>query len=93
MNAGQHTVQLPIRTSVLECAALQEQLVALIETPDAVLIDITDVELVDTAALQLLFAFDRERATNDLTTIWHGDSAPFRDAASALGLPVGRVPT
>ena len=82
-------VRLPASTSVRECVALKQQLLALMESPDAVAIDVTDVARIDTAALQLLFAFDRERIAKGLSTMWHGDSPTFVNAASALGLQVG----
>jgi len=80
------TVRLPVSTGVRECQGLKQQLLVLVKSPDAVLIDISDVELIDTAALQLLFAFSRERIANDLSTIWQGDSPTFRSVATAMGL-------
>jgi phospholipid transport system transporter-binding protein len=82
-------IRLPASAGVRECAALKQQLLALVESSDTVLIDVTDVELIDTAALQLLLAFSRERIAKDLTTTWQGDSPTFRNAATALGLEVG----
>jgi ABC-type transporter Mla MlaB component len=79
------TVRLPASASVRECAALKRQLLVLVESTDAVLIDVTDVENIDTAALQLLCVFGRERSAHDLSTIWQGDSPTFRTAATALG--------
>jgi len=87
--APQSTVRLPVSASVRECAALKQQLLVLVESVDEVRIDVTDVELIDTAALQLLFAFSRERFAQGLGTIWEGDSPVFRNAAVALGLRVG----
>jgi phospholipid transport system transporter-binding protein len=86
------TVRLPLNTSVRECAALKQQLLVLVDSADAVSIDVSDVELIDTAALQLLFAFSRERIANGLGTIWHGDGPAFRSAASAMGLQLGDSP-
>lgn len=87
------SVQLPMGNTIRECTVLKRQLLALLECPEAVLIDVADVELIDTAALQLLFAFDRERAARGLGTVWQGDSAPFREAAAAVGLQVGNCAT
>ena len=81
-----------MRSSILECAALKEQLLALLATADPVCIDVGDVEVVDTAALQLLFAFSRERTVNGLTTLWQGDNPNFRSAVAALALPLGDCP-
>ena len=80
------TIRLPASASVRECAALKQQLVALVQTSDAVLIDVTDVEIIDTATLQLLFVFSRERNACALSTIWQGNSPTFRNAATVLGL-------
>ncbi len=82
------TVRLPSSVGVRECPALKQQLLELLDFVDAVLVDATDVELIDTAALQLLFAFGRERNANGLSTIWRGDSPAFRNAATAMGLRV-----
>lgn len=83
------TFRLPVSAGVRECAALKQQLLGLVESADAVIIDISGVELVDTAALQLLFAFGRERNANGLMTIWQGDSPTFLSAAAAMGLQMG----
>jgi phospholipid transport system transporter-binding protein len=82
------TVRLPASVCVRECPALKQQLLDLVDSAEAVLIDATGVEVIDTAALQLLFAFGRERNTNGLNTIWQGESAAFRSAATAMGLQV-----
>jgi anti-anti-sigma regulatory factor len=80
------TIRLPMNASVRECAALKQLLLELVKSSDAVLIDVTDVEIVDTAILQLLFVFSRERNACDLSTIWQGNSPAFRNAATVLGL-------
>jgi anti-anti-sigma regulatory factor len=86
---NQSTVRLPGSASVRECAALKQQLLVLAESADVVRIDVNEVELIDTAVLQLLFAFSRERFAHGLGTIWEGDSPAFRNAAAAVGLQVG----
>jgi phospholipid transport system transporter-binding protein len=87
--ANPRTVRLPVSISVRECAALKQQLLVLVDCADEVRIDLTDVEVIDTAALQLLFAFSRERIARGLSTIWNGDSPTLRSAATAVGLQVG----
>jgi phospholipid transport system transporter-binding protein len=87
--AGPRTVRLPPSISVSDCAALKQQLLALVKSSDTVLIDVTDVALIDTAALQLVYAFSRERSGNGLSTNWQGHSPTFRNAATALGLRLG----
>jgi anti-anti-sigma regulatory factor len=87
--ASPRTVRLPMSTCVRECPELKQQLLMLVDCADEVRIDVTDVELIDTAALQLLFAFSRERIANGLSTIWQGDSPTFRNAATTVALQVG----
>jgi anti-anti-sigma regulatory factor len=82
------TVRLPVRATVRECTALKQQLLEVVDSPESVTIDATDVELIDTAALQLLYAFGRERLAKDLSTLWEGENAIFRDAAAAMGLEI-----
>jgi|SRR5580692_5287347 anti-anti-sigma regulatory factor len=86
--ASPRTARLPVSTSVRECPALKQQLLVLVQSADVVVIDVTDVEVIDTAALQLLFAFGRERISHGLSTIWQGDSPTFRNAATALGIQI-----
>jgi phospholipid transport system transporter-binding protein len=83
------TIELPAITSVRECVGLKQQLLERLKSADAVLIDVTAVELIDAAALQLLFAFSRERIAADLSTVWQGDNPTFRTAAAAMGLQMG----
>jgi phospholipid transport system transporter-binding protein len=82
-------IRLPANADVRECAALKQQLLMHLESVDAVLIDVSDVQVIDTAALQLLFAFGRERLAGGLETLWQGDSQVFRSAATAAGLQMG----
>ncbi len=91
--AASATVSLPLGVGVRECAALKRRLLELVESADPVLIDVADVEVVDTAALQLLFAFGCERLANGRNTTWTGESVAFRDAAAALGLQFGGAQT
>jgi ABC-type transporter Mla MlaB component len=71
--------------SVREAASLKEALCMLLENDDVVL-DAGNLERVDTATVQLLCAFVRERAKTNRKVTWAGDSAPLRDAARLLGV-------
>jgi phospholipid transport system transporter-binding protein len=51
-----------------------------------VVLDGTTVDRVDTAALQLLVAFQRDAQKRGHQVSWAGASAPLYDAASQLGL-------
>lgn len=53
---------------------------------DAIALDGHAVERVDTAALQLLVLFRRERDARGGTLAWHGASDALNEAAGLLGL-------
>jgi anti-anti-sigma regulatory factor len=74
---------------IRDAAALKQRLLELLDTAAPLVIDITDVERVNTAALQLLFAFNRDRAARGGEVQWQGDSAAFRDGVTTLGLSPG----
>jgi anti-anti-sigma regulatory factor len=65
-------------------AALRAQLVTLLNLPERVVIDVTSATRVDTAALQLLFAFCRDRKAAGLSIAWEGQSAAWRNALGIL---------
>ena len=69
-------------------AALRTLLLSRLDAPEQVNLDIGAVERVDTACLQLLTAFVRERGQKGRSVAWQGDSGPLRQAASMLGLSV-----
>jgi anti-anti-sigma regulatory factor len=75
---------------IRDAAGLKQRLLELLEAAAPVVIDITDVERVDTAALQLLFAFNRDRAARGGEVQWQGDSAAFHDGVKTLGLSLGQ---
>jgi anti-anti-sigma regulatory factor len=87
--SGRQTVRLPANADVRESASLKQELLLFLESPDVVLIDVTDVQRVDTATLQLLFAFCRDRLAGGRSTAWQGDSPALCGAAAALDLHVG----
>jgi len=74
---------------IREGASLKQQLLAVLEAADPVAIDPTAIERIDTAALQLLFAFERDRAAAGRSVAWRAPSAAFAQAAATLGLRLG----
>ncbi len=57
------------------------------------MVDVTDVERVDTAALQLLYAFARDRKSRGLDVQWQGDSRGWREGTATLDPSAGRPAT
>jgi anti-anti-sigma regulatory factor len=72
-----------------EVAALKLTLLKHLEATDPVTIDPTAVERIDTAALQLLFAFERQRARAGRAVTWRGGSTVLANAVATLGLTLG----
>ena len=79
------TVVLPPDCRMAAQAALQAELVAALPG-GAVVLDGSQVERVDTAALQLLVLLRRALDGRGGTLAWQGSSAALNDAAGLLGL-------
>jgi anti-anti-sigma regulatory factor len=82
-------VQLASSVRIRDCVALKETLLPLLQSPDPVIIDVTAVTHVDTAALQLLFAFCRDRRSLGLAVSWQGSSAAWDTGIVVLNPDTG----
>ena len=82
----QSEVALASNCTVKDAVALKKTLVAVKDVPQAVVINASAVERVDTATLQLLCAFVRERVGHDREVTWREPSAPLIQASKLLGL-------
>lgn len=80
------TVVLPAVCTIRDAAELKLLLLASVTSRKLVRLDASAVERVDTAALQLLLAYLRDRRLRDALTEWAGCSRPLEDAARQLGL-------
>jgi len=80
------TVTLAANCSLRDAVSLKNFLGAVVETSDRVVLDAASVERVDTATMQLLCAFVRERAANNRSVAWHGVSTALSEAARLLGV-------
>jgi len=85
-HAAPPTITLGANCCVKDAVALKNSLCAVVEAPDSVVLDATAVERVETATMQLLCAFVRERAAHSRGVVWHGVPAALSDAARLLGL-------
>ena len=71
---------------VSEAGSLKESLAALLDEPLPVTLDIAALQRIDTAGLQVITAFVRERAGHDRTVEWQGTAPVMTTAAQLLGL-------
>jgi len=71
---------------VSDAAALKEHLGALLAEPRPVTLDISALQRIDTAGLQVVTAFVRERTGNGLAVEWRGTAPVLTTAAQLLGL-------
>jgi ABC-type transporter Mla MlaB component len=80
------TLALAAECMVSGATSLKESLAALLDEPLPVTLDITTLQRIDTAGLQVITAFVRERAGHGRTVEWQGTSPALITAAQLLGL-------
>jgi anti-anti-sigma regulatory factor len=79
-------IQCGEQLNISHCGDLYAQLLTAMAEGQAVSIDISQVERVDTAALQLLYGFQRDAKAQGVVTIWSQASKVFCDAVDILGM-------
>jgi ABC-type transporter Mla MlaB component len=72
--------------TIAQVGDLYAQLLASLAEEQAVNIDISNIERVDTAALQLLYGYQRDGHAQGLVIIWSNPSKVFCDAVDILGI-------
>lgn len=72
--------------TLAEAEPLKTALIGLLDEPEAVTLDAGAVQRVDTAALQLLAAFVRDRRLLGRETQWRGADQTLQPAARLLGM-------
>ena len=91
-------IHLGAHLTIREAVPLRAELLERVDAVDLVALDAAGVQKVDTAGLQVLLAFTRQRRAAAVETIWTGCSEVLRkaalalDLAQALGLPDGAAP-
>ena len=80
------TLALATECMVSGATSLKESLAALLDEPLPVTLDITTLQRIDTAGLQVITAFVRERAGHGRTVEWQGTAPALTTAAQLLGL-------
>jgi ABC-type transporter Mla MlaB component len=84
--SGEPVVVLAANCSVKDAAALKTSLCAVANEGTAVTLDVSAVERVDTATMQLLCAFVRDRGGRKQNVTWRGESQALQDAVRLLGV-------
>jgi phospholipid transport system transporter-binding protein len=84
--ASQPVVTLDSNCTVKDAAALKQALCAVLDNEATVVIDVGAVDRIDTAAIQLLCAFVRQRAADAHGVAWRGTPSALREAAGLLGV-------
>jgi anti-anti-sigma regulatory factor len=79
-------IALPTSCTVRDSAALKAELLPLFEHDNVVTIDVRAVERIDTAVLQVLIAFVRDRSLANRVTNWVGEPECLTEAVSVLGI-------
>jgi anti-anti-sigma regulatory factor len=82
----QGTVVLSSNAGLRDASTLKDSLVALLDQSTAVTIDARAVERIDTATLQLVAAFVRDRTVMKRDCVWMGAPETLIDAVRVLGL-------
>ncbi|HUI60631.1 MAG TPA: STAS domain-containing protein [Steroidobacteraceae bacterium] len=83
---GPASLSLPADCMVADAAALKESLAGLIGDSRPVRLNVAALQRIDTAAMQLLAAFVRDRDQNGLRVEWQGTAPSLSTAARLLGL-------
>ena len=80
------TLALAAECTVSDAISLKERLAGLLDEPQAVTLDITALQRIDTAGMQVITAFVRERAGHGRSVEWEGTAPALATAARLLGL-------
>ena len=80
------TLALAGECMISDASSLKQRLAALLDEPLPVTLDITALQRIDTAGLQVIAAFVRERTGNGRLVEWQGAAPVLATAAQLLGL-------
>jgi phospholipid transport system transporter-binding protein len=79
-------VELDVRMTIAQAADLHRMLLARLAQGEAIIIDGTQVEEIDTAILQLLTCLWRTGRERGIACTWHGASDVLRQSAGLIGV-------
>lgn len=83
--APERVLALSSHCTIKDAAALKGDLSAIANEPVDVTLDVGSVERIDTATMQLIYAFVRDRAQRDQKVLWKGESQSWGEAVRLLG--------
>ena len=84
--AADATFAVAAECTVADAGALKSELGRLLDHEAAVTLDVGSVQRIDTAGLQVIAAFVRERETHGRNVVWQGTTPAFSNAVELLGL-------
>ena len=82
-------IKLPSELNIRQVAELKEPLNEALNADSDIVLDASDVDMVDTAALQLLLAFIRQAALKKRPVEWRSVPDDFLNAVKLMGLGEG----
>jgi phospholipid transport system transporter-binding protein len=83
---GDGSLRLAAECTVAEADGLKAKLGRLLQATAPVTVDVSALQRIDTAGLQLLAAFVRDRRTAGRAVAWRGRASALETAAGLLGL-------
>jgi ABC-type transporter Mla MlaB component len=84
--AGSSSFTVAAECTVADASSLKSELAKLLDDTGVVTLDIGAVQRIDTAGLQLLATFVRERESHGRQVQWQGNAPSLATAAQLLGL-------
>ena len=79
-------LELAAECTLAQADTLHAELARRLDEPERVIVDVSALQRIDTAGLQLLAAFVRDRRTAGRAVEWRGRAAALDTAAGLLGL-------
>jgi phospholipid transport system transporter-binding protein len=79
-------VSLPATCTLRETGDLKAALLRWVDSSEAVKLDVGALQRIDTAAVQVLYAFIRDRQGRNLPFAWEGSAPTLNEATQLLGL-------
>lgn len=86
MSNSEYVIKCPDSLTIAAVADFQGELKTALETQNEIILSGSDVDVADTAGLQLLCAFFMDATAHDINIRWDNASQPLRDSAEQIGV-------